>query len=250
MGGFEGSFLGDGERIDPAAMLECGVCWWVYDPSKGDPQGHVPAGTAFKDLPEHWRCPTCDTPAKQFMVVDKPESRNGEIARAEISPTHPQKQRSQLLGAYEDAAERMRDLPVYRNDLPMGVIGPAPCDAGSIALVYTPWCMNLVLLSDNSERLVEGTERDIPLPSGSYPFLRGHLPGLGAMESCSLFSPMEAFEDGAAVEAVARASFRELLREPASDAAAETPVDPSRRRFLGGQRSAKADRQLAAGTSP
>ncbi|MEY2653229.1 MAG: Rubredoxin, partial [Pseudomonadota bacterium] len=25
---------------------------------------------AFTDLPPHWRCPTCDGAADQFMVID------------------------------------------------------------------------------------------------------------------------------------------------------------------------------------
>ncbi len=57
--------------IDPAARLECGICWTVYDPAKGDPVWQVAPGTAFADLPEHWSCPNCDAPRHKFMVVDE-----------------------------------------------------------------------------------------------------------------------------------------------------------------------------------
>lgn len=66
---FEGSYLGDAGKLSPEARLECGVCWWLYDPAVGDPQGQVPPGTAFADLPEQWRCPHCDGEKHKFMVA-------------------------------------------------------------------------------------------------------------------------------------------------------------------------------------
>jgi rubredoxin len=70
---FEGSFLGNGAQLPPSTRLECKICWWVYDPALGDPVWQIEAGTAFTDLPAHWRCPECDGDAEQFMVlVDSP----------------------------------------------------------------------------------------------------------------------------------------------------------------------------------
>ncbi len=37
----------------------CTICGYVYDPSIGDPDNDIPAGTAFEDLPEDWVCPEC-----------------------------------------------------------------------------------------------------------------------------------------------------------------------------------------------
>lgn len=66
---FEGSYLGDEARIADDARLECGICWWIYDPAVGDPVWQIPPGTPFAVLPEHWRCPHCDAPKYRFMVV-------------------------------------------------------------------------------------------------------------------------------------------------------------------------------------
>lgn len=66
---FEGSYRGDASRIDADARLECGICWWLYDPAAGDPQGQVPPGTPFAALPSHWVCPECEAPRIKFMVV-------------------------------------------------------------------------------------------------------------------------------------------------------------------------------------
>ena len=52
-----------------AGRLECGVCWYVYDPVQGDPVWQVPPGTAFEALPEDWRCPTCDAPRATFLRI-------------------------------------------------------------------------------------------------------------------------------------------------------------------------------------
>jgi len=67
---FQGSFLGDVERIRPEARLECKVCWHVYDPAEGDPILQVAPGTPFADLPAYLRCPNCDGERSQFMVLD------------------------------------------------------------------------------------------------------------------------------------------------------------------------------------
>jgi rubredoxin len=44
----------------------CGVCGFVYDPAKGDPENNVPAGTTFENLPDNWVCPVCGAAKDQF----------------------------------------------------------------------------------------------------------------------------------------------------------------------------------------
>ncbi|GLS16565.1 hypothetical protein GCM10007935_40070 [Hydrogenophaga electricum] len=69
-GGFEGSYLGNRALLRSDTRLECKICWWVYDPAEGDPQWQIPPGTPFTELPPHWRCPNCDCPPEQFMVLE------------------------------------------------------------------------------------------------------------------------------------------------------------------------------------
>lgn len=66
--GFEGSYLGDDSRLSDDAVMECKVCWHVYDPVIGDEVWQVAAGTAFSALPDDWRCPECDGDREQFMI--------------------------------------------------------------------------------------------------------------------------------------------------------------------------------------
>lgn len=51
------------------ARLECGICWWVYDPALGDAAAGISPGTPFAELPGHWRCPHCDAAPDRFMVL-------------------------------------------------------------------------------------------------------------------------------------------------------------------------------------
>jgi rubredoxin len=44
----------------------CGVCGYVYDPEKGDPDGDIPPGTSFEDLPDDWVCPICGASKDEF----------------------------------------------------------------------------------------------------------------------------------------------------------------------------------------
>jgi len=59
---------GDPAPQNPTALrMECGVCWYVYDPAVGDPVWQIAPGTAFAVLPDDWRCPTCDAPQSRFL---------------------------------------------------------------------------------------------------------------------------------------------------------------------------------------
>lgn len=48
---------------------ECGVCWEIYDPARGDPEWQVPPGTPFDALPAHWSCPRCAAERDRFLVL-------------------------------------------------------------------------------------------------------------------------------------------------------------------------------------
>jgi len=247
MNTFESSFGGNSSLLDPGSVLECGVCWWVYDPALGDETWQVPAGTAFTDLPPHWRCPNCDTAQEQFMVL-RQEAANGKEAHPR--PQQPavleriREREQQLLQAYRAVGERMRELPVYNEHLDIRVVGLRRCEQGLLGVVITPWCMNLTLLpSEDVTAPIEGTKRELLFPSGSYTFIAGQLSGIGTLESCSLFSPMDEFDDPEVAEQVARHALEELLREPITTSSATAAI--SRRNFLRGGSGQSRDKPPA-----
>lgn len=50
---------------------KCPTCDYIYDPSLGDPEAGIPAGTAFEDLPEDWVCPDCGEPKEEFEAIEE-----------------------------------------------------------------------------------------------------------------------------------------------------------------------------------
>jgi rubredoxin len=58
------------DRLADDTRLECRICWYVYDPAEGDPQEQIEPGTPFLKLPEHWRCPQCDSAPDVFIPMD------------------------------------------------------------------------------------------------------------------------------------------------------------------------------------
>ena len=53
-------------KEDKMDKWECLVCGYVYDPAMGDPDGGIPAGTPFEDLPDDWVCPECGAEKDMF----------------------------------------------------------------------------------------------------------------------------------------------------------------------------------------
>ncbi len=48
---------------------KCRVCPYIYDPSVGDPDGGIAAGTKFEDLPDDWVCPICGVKKDMFDKI-------------------------------------------------------------------------------------------------------------------------------------------------------------------------------------
>ena len=48
----------------------CGSCGFIYDPAEGDPDGGIPAGTAFDDIPSDWFCPVCGARKADFSPYE------------------------------------------------------------------------------------------------------------------------------------------------------------------------------------
>lgn len=66
---FEGSYLGDEDKIADDACMECKICHHVYKPEEGDDYWQIEPNTPFSQLPDHWHCPNCDGFMDQFMVI-------------------------------------------------------------------------------------------------------------------------------------------------------------------------------------
>ncbi|MCQ4925178.1 rubredoxin [Tissierella carlieri] len=48
---------------------KCTVCGYTYRPERGDKLHDIVPNTAFEDLPEDWKCPTCNQPKMAFEEI-------------------------------------------------------------------------------------------------------------------------------------------------------------------------------------
>ena len=60
----------------PEDMFQCQTvnCGYIYDPDRGERKGKIKKGTAFKDIPEDWRCPVCGATKAAFKPLAGPGS--------------------------------------------------------------------------------------------------------------------------------------------------------------------------------
>lgn len=228
---FEQAYLDDGS----AALMECGVCWKPYDPAAGDLSQNVTPGTAFAMLPNHWRCPACDSEKSKFILVSSSAGSTQE-------PCDPAAAISGRIAALEAAFRareaNMQDLPIYNGLLRVEAVGFRPFCGQLAGVMITPWFINIILLplTEASSTAPDGTSVQQNFPCGSFEFLTGQIKGVGAFQSCSLFSPVHQFADHAVARATAQAAADELFTAPA-------PIKPataqlSRRALLTGQAGA------------
>src|SRR5262249_60586122 len=60
-------------RMSEALTLQrwiCESCGYIYDPEDGDPDGGIPAGTAFEDIPVAWFWPVGGARKRDFVLLE------------------------------------------------------------------------------------------------------------------------------------------------------------------------------------
>ena len=50
--------------------FECVICGHIYDEELGDPDGGIPAGTKWEDIPDDWVCPECGVGKEDFDMME------------------------------------------------------------------------------------------------------------------------------------------------------------------------------------
>jgi [NiFe] hydrogenase assembly HybE family chaperone len=227
MSGFEGSYLGKSDAISADAIMECKVCWTPYDPAEGDEFRQIMAGTPFLALPRDWKCPTCDAPKEQFMVLSDPGS---EAARVEAELAHTT---GRLEADFREVYNgKMRDVPLVNVALHVEAVGFRLCDGRPVGVLISPWFMNLIQLPAPGEDwsdLHPGTKEVVSFPSGDYEFIHNVREMTGGYKACSLFSPMGDFRTQAQAVEVAEAVMTALF-DPANRAETDRAADIRARR--------------------
>ena len=57
-------------ETDVKQLYICTSCGFIYDPAEGDPDGGIPPGTAFAEIPDTWFCPVCGARKADFEPYD------------------------------------------------------------------------------------------------------------------------------------------------------------------------------------
>ena len=54
----------------PMKTYMCLICGFVYSEEEGDPEGGIPPGTRWDDVPLSWRCPDCGAGKEDFEMIE------------------------------------------------------------------------------------------------------------------------------------------------------------------------------------
>jgi rubredoxin-NAD+ reductase len=57
----------------PWRQYICLACGLIYDEEEGDPDGGLPPGTRFEDIPDDWECPLCGVTKTDFELFERQE---------------------------------------------------------------------------------------------------------------------------------------------------------------------------------
>ncbi|MCU0910057.1 MAG: [NiFe]-hydrogenase assembly chaperone HybE [Rhodobacteraceae bacterium] len=223
--GFEGSYLGASDKISPAAIMECKICWTPYDPAEGDDTRQIGPGTAFLDLPHDWTCPGCSAPRAQFLVREDPGAPSAALmAELEV------RTRALVADFTEVFHSKMRDLPMVNQALHVQAVGFRPHEGGFLGILIAPWFMNLVYLPGADRAVLRaGAKEVLALPSGDYEFMHAARETVGPYMACALFSPMGDFTSQLQAVDVARAAMTEIFK-PENRAETDRSADIRARR--------------------
>ncbi len=138
--------------------------------------------------------------------------------------------------------ERMSDVPVVNGTLSVRAVGFQHWQDQWLGIILTPWCMSLLLLPSSIEGWISTSEnkrRFVKFPAGHFAFLGSFESDLGEFQSCSIFSPMNRFENQSQAIMTAQAFLLGLLAptpsegaRPGRDNALDNKPSLSRRRFF------------------
>ena len=131
-----------------------------------------------------------------------------------------------LAAAFRAVAARMQGLSFVSPAVEVEAVGFAPWESHWLGVMVTPWFMNLTLLPRDPaawQALAPGAKRRYVFPAGTYEFVGANDAAIGDYQVCSLFSPLQEFDDHASACLVATLA-REALFDPANAEAPEMPA--------------------------
>lgn len=74
------------QALAPYQSYLCDACGYIYHEADGDPDGGLPPGTRYADIPDDWSCPLCGITKADFRPYTPPTL---EALRAALPPGAP-----------------------------------------------------------------------------------------------------------------------------------------------------------------
>jgi [NiFe] hydrogenase assembly HybE family chaperone len=142
---------------------------------------------------------------------------------------------AQLVARFQQIErERMAGLPLCNPALAVEAVGFRGFEDCQLGVLVTPWCMNLVLLSDDDawREWVQGSKSEWAFPAGRHEFTTCRDEVLPTYLSAVLFRTVQDFPDAATAQAVAAEVMERLFAEPEPPRSALDDAKPVSRRAL------------------
>jgi len=133
------------------------------------------------------------------------------------------------------ARTTMADVPICNPDLFVEAVGFHRRGERIFGMVVTPWFLNLMITGVKDKPLAEasvGGAAAYRLPAGEVDCIVNSVPDLGRVDSCSLFSPMDAFENQEAARETAAHALAALFHPLPEDETPARRIDTPSRRAL------------------
>ncbi|EHK54668.1 [NiFe]-hydrogenase assembly chaperone HybE [Allomesorhizobium alhagi] len=115
----------------------------------------------------------------------------------------------------------MTGIPILNPALCVSAVGVQQWQGEWLAVLVTPWFMDLVLLPAGDgqarPRMPTGTKEHVSFPAGQFEFIQAYDEELGGYRMCSLFSPMFEFADQESAEEAGRQVLAELFNREAEE---------------------------------
>jgi [NiFe] hydrogenase assembly HybE family chaperone len=151
---------------------------------------------------------------------------------------------SELIATYRETVQpKMCGLPMYNAALRIEAVGFALRDGRLSGVLLTPWCMNLVLLPDESDawhKLPPGKTVAVEFPSGNHSCLLSAVEGVVPHLSLPLFTTVQDFADQDTARRVALEALR-LLYLDATDKQSAGAGDASQGGHKSGRTMSRRD---------
>jgi rubredoxin-NAD+ reductase len=111
------------QALAPYQSYICEACGYIYNEADGDPDGGLPPGTRYADIPDDWACPLCGVTKADFTPYTAPTM---DALRAGMASSTPVATRGEagvvIVGAGRAGWQMAEALRALDADLPITIV--------------------------------------------------------------------------------------------------------------------------------